>query len=202
MSGRSDKFLDVNRLRRLFRLLDDELWQMGRREPFKVLVAGGAALAFKWSQRGTYDVDLVHGRFPADVRRAVVTIAERETLEWNWMNNGGLVGEPLLEPQPMPLYRGKAFEAYSPGDRYLLAMKLLAGRVKDMDDAVRLSEETGLVTVEQMKQLLSDAYEVVYAPMEHSAEEVAREVARRRLSNEIVSTDNSLLKSGDDDLEL
>lgn len=201
MSERSDTFLDVKRLRILFGLLDDELVRLGRQEPFKVVVAGGAALAFKWSQRGTYDVDLIHGRFPADVRRAVVAVAEQEKLEWHWMNNGGLVGEALLEPQLTPLYRGRAFEAYSPGDRYLLAMKLAAGRVQDLDDAVRLSEETGLVTIEQMTQLLTDAYEVVHARMERSVTAVAKEIERRRLNTEVVSRESSLT-AGEEDLEI
>lgn len=44
--------LDVERLRALFAELDAEM--AGRNEPVRVLVAGGAALAFKWNDRRTY----------------------------------------------------------------------------------------------------------------------------------------------------
>lgn len=53
---------------------------------------------------------------------------------------------------------GESFAAYSPDDRYLLAMKLFAARGRDFDDAVRLSIETGITFAEAMLELLDDAY--------------------------------------------
>lgn len=78
MAERFDE-LDAERLRELFGELDAEL--AGRGEPVRVLVAGGAALAFKWSDRSTYDVDLIGGDFPADFRRAVAAVADRNNLD-------------------------------------------------------------------------------------------------------------------------
>ena len=49
--------LDAKRLHELFVQVDEEL--AGRPEPVRVLVAGGAALAFRWSHRSTFDVDLI-----------------------------------------------------------------------------------------------------------------------------------------------
>ena len=171
--------LDAQRLGVLFAELDAEL--AGRREPIEVLVAGGAALAFKWSDRSTYDVDLIGGDFPADFRRAVATVADRNDLEWNWVNDGGTVGAPALEPKPRPLYVGENFAAYSPDDRYLLAMKLFAARNRDFDDAVRLSTETDITSVETMLQLIDDAYyhNVIPAEIEDFINDVARAVAER-----------------------
>ena len=131
--GRFDE-LDAERLRGLFVELDAEL--AGRVDPVRVLVAGGAALAFKWSDRSTYDVDLIGGDFPADFRRAIAMVAERNNLEWHWINDGGTAGTATLEPHPRPLYVGQNFQAYSPDDRYLLAMKLFAARDRDFHDAV------------------------------------------------------------------
>ena len=94
----------------------------------------------------SHDVDLIGGDFPADLRQAIATVADRNDLEWNWVNDGGTVGAPVLEPKPRPLYVGENFAAYSPDDRYLLAMKLFAARNRDFDDAVRLSTETDTAT--------------------------------------------------------
>lgn len=148
--------LNVDRLRELFAELDAEL--AGRSEPVRVLVAGGAALAFRWSDRTTYDVDLIGGDYPADFRRAIVAVAERHNLEWHWVNSDAKVGNAALERRPQPLYVGQNFQAYSPDARYLLAMKLFANRERDFDDAVRLSQETGITTAAEMLRLIDDAY--------------------------------------------
>ena len=171
--------LDAQRLGVLFGELDTEL--TGRGEPVRVLVAGGAALAFKWSDRSTYDVDLIGGDFPADFRRAIATVADRNDLEWNWVNDGGTVGAPALEPKPRPLYVGENFAAYSPDDRYLLAMKLFAARNRDFDDAVRLSTETDITSADTMLQLIDDAYyhNVIPPEIEDFINDVARAVAER-----------------------
>ena len=171
--------LDAQRLGALFAELDAEL--TNRSEPLRVLVAGGAALAFRWSDRSTYDVDLIGGDFPADLRRAIATVAERHNLEWSWINDGGTVGAPALEPRPRPLYAGTNFAAYSPDDRYLLAMKLFAARNRDFDDAVRLSIEADITSAETMLELLDDAYyhNVIPAEIEDFIHDVARAAAER-----------------------
>ena len=92
--------LDVKRLRDLFAELDAEL--DGRNEPVRVLVAGGAALAFRWSGRTTYDVDLLGGDFPADLRRAIAVVAERHNLESDWVNAGAVVGNAAFPREPTP----------------------------------------------------------------------------------------------------
>ncbi len=171
--------LDAERLRVLFGELDAEL--EGRAEPVRVLVGGGAALAFKWSDRRTYDVDLIGGDFPTDFRRAVAVVAERNNLEWHWINDGGTAGTAALEPRPRPLYVGENFQAYSPDDRYLLAMKLFAARDRDFDDAVRLSLESGITSTQAMVELIDDAYyhNVIPPEMRSFIDEVANSAAER-----------------------
>lgn len=105
--------LDVDRLRELFTELNAEL--AGRPEPMQVLVAGGAALAFKWSDRRTYDVDLIRGGdFPSGFRRAIATIAERHNLEWHWINDSGTAGAAAFGAAPAADVSGESFAAYSP----------------------------------------------------------------------------------------
>lgn len=180
MAERFDE-LDAERLRVLFAELDAEL--EGRDEPVRVLVGGGAALAFKWSDRRTYDVDLIGGDFPTDFRRAVAAVAERNNLEWHWINDGGTAGTAALEPRPQPLYVGENFQAYSPDDRYLLAMKLFAARDRDFDDAVRLSLESGITSTKAMVKLIDDAYyhNVIPPEMRSFIEEVAEAAVDRAI---------------------
>lgn len=95
---------------------------------------------------------------------------------------GGHGGLRRREPRPQPLYVGENFAAYSPDDRYLLAMKLFAARQRDFDDAVRLSTETGLTTAWAMRRLIDDAYyhNVIPAEIEDFIDDVARGVAQHR----------------------
>lgn len=62
-------------------------------------------------------------------------------------------------------------------------MKLFAARERDFQDAVRLSEETGLTSSEEMLQLIDDAYyhKVVPAEIANFIDAVALTVAQRNL---------------------
>ena len=62
-------------------------------------------------------------------------------------------------------------------------MKLFAARERDFQDAVRLSEETGLTSSEEMLQLIDDAYYHKVVPVEiaNFIDAVALTVAQRTL---------------------
>ena len=88
--------LDAERLGVLFAELDAEL--AGRREPIEVLVAGGAALAFKWSDRSTYDVDLIGGDFPAEFRGP----SPPSRIATTWNGTGSTTVAPSALPPSNP----------------------------------------------------------------------------------------------------
>jgi hypothetical protein len=124
--------LSADDIGRLFGELASELDAAGQRA--EIFLVGGAAIALCFdARRATRDLDA--GFAPTDsVRRAAASVAEREGLDPDWLNDAvkGLL--------PGPDAAVRYFEA--PGllvdvasAEYLLAMKLFSSRVEtDADD--------------------------------------------------------------------
>ena len=171
--------MDVDRLRQLFTELDHELVRINA-NPVRVTAVGGAALAFRWAERGTVDVDLVSSPMPPQLTLAAEVIAERHDLDPAWLNTGA-IGTPALEPEFEPLYRGECLEVVSPGPLYLLAMKVFAARARDLDDTVQLMQDLGISRAEELLELVDLAYYHSTVPPEirSFAQEAAAAVAVR-----------------------
>jgi len=67
---------------------------------------------------------------------------------------------------------GRAFLLYVPPKEYILALKITAGRKKDLEDCAILLPQTKIETPEQAQQLL-DRYILPQAQEEH-AEQIER----------------------------
>lgn len=138
--------------------LDESLQQGGR--TILVRVAGGSALAFYWDDRGTRDIDVAYpAELPDDILDAASRIADKYGLDYDWINTDITVLErPREELFSELFYEGKRFNVYVPDKATLLAMKIYAGRVDDIDDAVRLARETGITNREEMEEMLCRYY--------------------------------------------
>lgn len=162
----------------LFRLLDEAL-----EKPTSILVVGGAALAVHWHEqnirrrstkdidfapisytdfpeRSTYTVDIATPSMPAHIMSASEIIAERETIEPDWLNNKVInVMVPDVEYEPTEMFCGYRLDVYRPSLKVLLAMKLMARReTKDLSDAIQLALETGIDSTEKMLRLVEDTF--------------------------------------------
>ena len=169
--------LDGPRIWRILHKIDSNL--QGR--PAEIMIVGGAALAVHWMHQGaydrlTYDVDIVTVLTPPErvtfavdtltvtlphhLQQAVRAVSRREGLTGRWFNNDVRDAVPPPEKlEPEILFSGRNLEAYRPSLRVLLAMKLTAHREdKDLADAVILTGETGIDTVDGMTGLLEDVY--------------------------------------------
>lgn len=169
--------LDGPRIWRILHKIDSNL--QGR--PAEIMIVGGAALAVHWMHQGaydrlTYDVDIVTVLTPPErvtfavdtltvtlphhLQQAVRAVSRREGLTGRWFNNDVRDAVPPPEKlEPEILFSGRNLEAYRPSLRVLLAMKLTAHREdKDLADAVILTGETGIDTVEGMTGLLENVY--------------------------------------------
>ena len=171
---------DLNgpRILSLFRLLDEVL-----EEPTSILVVGGAALAVHWHEQNirqrstrdidfapiayhdfpehsTYTVDIATPSMPAHIMNASEIIAERETVEPDWLNNKVInVMAPDVEYEPTEMFCGHRLDVYRPSLKVLLAMKLKARReAKDLSDAIQLALETGIDSTEKMLLLVEDTF--------------------------------------------
>lgn len=176
----SKKELDGRRILELYGKIDALL-----QRTTEVLVVGGAALAVHWyikgtHSRGTVDIDVartmsvftdprrttfivdaINTWLPPHLQQVLDEIAQRESLEEDWFNNKVVNTMPSegVDYQPRMAYRGEKFGVYHPSLEILLAMKLKSSRLdKDLLDAARLADETGISRVRDLTALVEDTY--------------------------------------------
>lgn len=179
MPHRPKQELDGRRILELYGKIDARL-----KRPTEVLVVGGAALAVHWfvkgtHPRGTADIDAAHTQsvftdprrttfivdrinpfLPPHLQQVLDDVAQREGLEEEWFNNKVINAMPDgVEYEPLMAYRGERLGVYRPSLRILLAMKLKSSRLdKDLLDAARLADETGIHLVRDLTALVEEVY--------------------------------------------
>ena len=124
----------------------------------ELLVVGGAALAMRWEDRLSADVDVVDVPIPPELREAIQAVAARHDLAAGWLNHSAAGFAPNMQADPAVVYRGARLVVRAAGADYLLAMKLRASRPDDLRDAVQLAAETGRTTRESLYELISEGY--------------------------------------------
>ena len=179
MPHRPKQELDGRRILELYGKIDARL-----KRPTEVLVVGGAALAVHWFVKGTYprgtaDIDAAHTQsvftdprrttfivdrinpfLPPHLQQVLDNVAQREGLEEDWFNNKVINTMPDgVEYEPLMAYRGERLGVYRPSLRILLAMKLKSSRLdKDLLDAARLADETGIWQARDLTALVEEVY--------------------------------------------
>ena len=147
--------LDAKRLERLFQELD---WQVGLKvrpgsKPFNLIVCGGAAMCYLNPERGTGDVDLMHPKMPAEVRRAAKIVAKRRGLGSGWLNDGpSQFADYSVVVAPNVIYEGAYIRVSVPDNEYLLGMKVHAFRDDDIQDILWLMRDLGLSSAKDLHE--------------------------------------------------
>lgn len=188
--------LDGPRILELFGEIDGLL-----QERVEILVVGGAALAVHWSEQASYRrithdvdsaraasvfsdperntvvIDTVSRMLSAPLRDAVWTIAERQCLDADWINNDVVSKMSAdVDYRPEPIFNGQRLRVYRPALTIILAMKLKSARMdKDLLDAARLAGETKMTRTADLLNLLKFTFGPEIADAEH--EQFARNVA-------------------------
>ncbi len=161
-------------LQGLFAAVDSTLAPAPR--PVDLLAVGGTAMLLRWhSRRVTYDVDLVTP-LPAAVKDAVAAAAAPYPgLSPFWLNDGPLTARPPgLEPDdPLVVYAGRNLTVSAAGPRYVLAMKVFAGRDADGRDLPYLFDAAGVDTLDAVYALHREAY--CGLPLHANADRTLRE---------------------------
>lgn len=140
--------LDAERIGGLFRAVDSGLSGSGLRSPVEIVVVGGAALAMQWDQaRTTYDVDVVSEGIPSVFWDLVAEVGRDEGLGDGWLNAAARVKAPTgpTPGAPGEVYLGSNLRLYMASAHYVLAMKLLSGRLTDRADMPALLEAHGRI---------------------------------------------------------
>ncbi|WP_052593060.1 DUF6036 family nucleotidyltransferase [Luteipulveratus mongoliensis] len=125
-----------------------------------VYVVGGAAIALRHSRsRTTQDVDAA-----IEPEREVLAIArdiaQERDLPPNWLNSSA---GPYIPPRAMDGVHAEQLGGLTvqiaPAE-HLLAMKLAAGRERDIDDLLLLADELGITTAEEAVDVVAQVYDV------------------------------------------
>ncbi len=145
--------------------LGQALEDMGVQQPVRLLLIGGAFMLLQvGSRRTTDDIDVVlkdiedittsplYRQFQA----AVLAVAASYQLRGNWLSD--IMHDALRShghlPEGKRWRRFSKLEVYFPPQEYVLALKLLAGRPKDQEDILMLSQRLKIRTRTQAQRLV------------------------------------------------
>lgn len=105
------------------------------------------------NRQSTRDIDASFEDEAQAIRAAVSEIAHREELPPDWLNDGAKGF--LYSKPPVHLWRSyPGLDIYLPSLDYLLAMKIVAGRLRDIADARALIQHLGLSTSQDVLDIL------------------------------------------------
>lgn len=161
--------------------LGEELSKGGVQKPIHILLIGGAyMLLLLHSPRTTDDVDffwLEEEEATLEqaiyaLRDGVQAVAEKHQLEIDWFN----YMTHLLMYDQVNIPKGKLWKRFGPlhvhvpPKEYILALKIVAGREKDITDSKLLLRQTNVKTRQQAWQLLNRY--IFPLTLEKNAEEI------------------------------
>jgi hypothetical protein len=144
--------------------LGQELVNLGVQRPLRVLLIGGAyMMLLAHAPRSTDDIDIFWLEDEESLQEALRalrdgahTVAEKNALGPNWLNylTQLLMYDQILLPKGTLWRRYGPLHIYVPPKGYMLALKILAGREKDIDDCKLLLPQTKVKTRQQALRLL------------------------------------------------
>ena len=148
--------LTLDRVRELLEAVDEHLRDG---PPITLLVGGGVAMMTVVPGRVSVDVDVLNRTIHDDLAAAVAVVAEQQSLTADWLNNDAARFVPALNRTPRSvLFEGTRLAVEIVSLDVLLAMKILAGRERDMEDTIVLMERTGITTEETLAALVEESF--------------------------------------------
>ena len=145
-------------------LLDDLNARLEGKTPpgtqYVLFVVGGAAMGALFEERTTQDIDVIDALIPKTVRKAAQDVAKKRRMSDQWLNNqvSEMVNVDLPFDAFQRIYSNRNVQVYGAKPKYLLALKLMSGRGKDILDIVQLGAETGALTAERLLAVWDSVY--------------------------------------------
>lgn len=143
--------------------LGAELKNRGLKKPVRVLLIGGAyMLLLAKATRSTKDIDIFwldedgFQRAYTPLRESVQAVKRKHDLDADWLNYLAqmLMYDEVIVPDGKLWKRFGPLHVYAPASEYILALKITAGRQKDLEDCAILLLKTKIRTRQQAQQLL------------------------------------------------
>ena len=143
--------------------IGDLLEELGRRLLDRgvkgtIYVAGGAAIALEFEERRvTADVDAIFR--PAETVREVATaMATEHGLPTKWLNDSVRAFLPPGEDSHARTFSVPGLSVSVASPRYLLAMKMAAGRPQDLHDLILIFRELGITQPEEAADIAQEVH--------------------------------------------
>jgi len=155
--------MEAGDIKRYLDELGAELNNRGLKKPVRILLIGGAyMLLFANATRSTKDIDIFWldedglQRAYAPLRESVQAITRKHDLDADWFNYLAqmLMYDEVIVPDGKLWKRFGPLHIFTPEFEYILALKITAGRQKDLEDCAILVPKTQIRTREQAQQLL------------------------------------------------
>ena len=139
-------------IERYLKLLGEEL--QTKNAVGTILLLGGAVMLLEVGNRATtQDIDAsFEGSNAPLIRQAIEAVAQREELAQDWLNDAAK-GFLYSQPKTVLWKHYPGLDVYIPSLDYLLAMKVVAGRPRDIEDAraliqkLHISDEYTLLSI-------------------------------------------------------
>lgn len=162
--------------------LGQELLRRGIHEPVHLLLIGGAyMLLLTNTARNTDDIDIFWLEEEEGLQRAlrplqegVIAVAEANQIDPNWLNymTQLLMYDLVIVPEGNIWKTFGPLHIYAPPQEYILALKIFAGRDKDIEDCKILLRQVEIGT-RQQAQILLDRY-ILPDARQNNTETIAR----------------------------
>ncbi len=145
--------------------LGQELLKRGMQKPIHLLLIGGAyMLLLTNTPRNTDDIDIFWLEEEEGLQRAlrplqdaVNAVAEANQITPNWLNymTQLLMYDLVVVPDGNLWKTYGPLHIYAPPQEYILALKIFAGREKDIEDCKILLQQRRITTRQQAQMLLN-----------------------------------------------
>lgn len=156
--------------------LGAELQARGIKKPLRLMIIGGAyMLLLENAPRSTDDVDVfwldedTFREARGTLSACVLAITGKHPIEASWFNylTQIIMQDEIIIPDGKLWKQFGPLHIYIPPKEYILALKITAGRDKDLEDCAILLPQTTITTCEQAQQLL-DCYILSEAQEKHA----------------------------------
>ncbi len=168
--------MEARDIERYLAELGAALKNRGIKKPLRMMIIGGACmLLLENAPRPTEDIDIFWLEEDAfESMREIVSacmfeVARAHALPPNWFNflTQVIMMNDIFIPDGTLWKRFGPLHIYIPPREYILALKMAAGRPKDLDDCAILLPKTSIQTIEQAQKLLN-RYILPEAQEEHA----------------------------------
>ena len=155
---------------------------------YVLYVIGGAAIGAVLGDRLTQDVDVATESIPAPVLDAASTVAEHHGMPGNWINNQAaeMIEADLPIDSFETSYAGRCLMVRVARPKTLLALKIMSGRGKDVQDILDLAQLTGVEYRDDLVRLCDEvfsetpSYSLDRAWVENVSEDIHHLLAHKR----------------------